>query len=63
MESFVDGFPSSLLKLCQEKKVKNFRGKTIRYSGFVDKIMFLQDLGVIGSNGRAIGCTAAPPPA
>ncbi len=49
MESFVDGFPSSLLKLCQEKKVKNFRGKTIRYSGFVDKLMFLLDLGVIGS--------------
>jgi len=49
MESFVDGFPSSLLKLCQEKKVKNFRGKTIRYSGFVDKIMFLEDLGVIDS--------------
>jgi len=49
MEAFIDGFPSSLLKLCQEKKVKNFRGKTIRYSGFVDKLMFLLDLGVIGS--------------
>ncbi len=49
MEAFVDGFPSSLLKLCQEKKVKNFRGKTIRYSGFVDKLMFLLDLGVIGA--------------
>jgi hypothetical protein len=22
MEAFIDGFPSSLLKLCQEKKVK-----------------------------------------
>ena len=49
MESFIDGFPSSLLKICQEKKVKNFRGKTIRYNGFVDKLMFLLDLGVIGS--------------
>lgn len=49
MEAFIDGFPSSLLKLCQEKKVKNFRGKTIRYSGYVDKLMFLLDLGVIGS--------------
>jgi lysine 6-dehydrogenase len=48
MEAFIDGFPSSLLKLCQEKKVKNFRGKTIRYSGYVDKLMFLLDLGVIG---------------
>jgi|PlaIllAssembly_1097288.scaffolds.fasta_scaffold62189_2 lysine 6-dehydrogenase len=49
MEAFIDGFPSSLLKLCQEKNVKNFRGKTIRYSGFVDKLMFLLDLGVISS--------------
>jgi lysine 6-dehydrogenase len=49
MESFIDGFPSSLLKLCQEKKVKNFRGKTIRYNGFVDKLMFLLDLGVISN--------------
>ncbi|MFA5869655.1 MAG: saccharopine dehydrogenase C-terminal domain-containing protein [Candidatus Bathyarchaeia archaeon] len=49
MEAFVDGFPSSLLKLCQEKKVENFRGKTIRYEGFVEKLMFLLDLGVIGS--------------
>jgi lysine 6-dehydrogenase len=47
MEAFVDGFPSSLLKLCMEKGVQNFRGKTIRYSGFVDKIMFLNDLGLI----------------
>ncbi len=49
MEAFIDGFPSSLLKLCQENKVKNFRGKTIRYSGYVDKLMFLLDLGVISS--------------
>ncbi len=49
MEAFIDGFPSSLLKLCQEKNVKNFRGKTIRYGGFVDKLMFLLDLGVIGN--------------
>ena len=49
MEAFIDGFPSSLLKLCQERKVKNFRGKTIRYSGYVDKLMFLLDLGVISS--------------
>jgi lysine 6-dehydrogenase len=59
MEAFIDGFPSSLIKLCQEKKVKNFRGKTIRYNGFVDKLMFLLDLGVIGSKpvifqGRAV---------
>ncbi|MBN2335305.1 saccharopine dehydrogenase NADP-binding domain-containing protein [Candidatus Bathyarchaeota archaeon] len=47
MEAFVDGYPSSLLKLCVEKGVKNFRGKTIRYSSFVDKIMFLNDLGLI----------------
>ena len=47
MEAFVDGYPSSLLKLCVEKGVQNFRGKTIRYSGFVDKIMFLKDLGLI----------------
>lgn len=47
MEAFVDGYPSSLLKLCVEEGVRNFRGKTIRYSGFVDKIMFLNDLGLI----------------
>ena len=47
MEAFVDGYPSSLLKLCVEKGVKNFRGKTIRYGGFVDKIMLLNDLGLI----------------
>jgi len=49
MEAFIDGYPSSLLKLCLEKGVKNFRGKTIRYSGFVEKIKFLDDLGVIGT--------------
>ena len=48
MEAFVDGYPSSLLKLCLEKGVRTFRGKTIRYSGFVDKITFLNDLGLIG---------------
>lgn len=47
MEAFTDGYPSSLLKLCVEKGVKNFRGKTIRYAGFVDKIMFLNDMGLI----------------
>jgi lysine 6-dehydrogenase len=47
MEAFVDGYPSSLLKLCLEKGVRHFMGKTIRYSGFVDKIMFLNDLGLI----------------
>ena len=47
MEAFLDGYPSSLLRLCLERGVKNFRGKTIRYSGFVDKIMFLNDLGLI----------------
>ena len=47
MEAFYDGYPSSLLKLCLEKKVKSFKGKTIRYQGFVSKLMFLLDLGVI----------------
>jgi lysine 6-dehydrogenase len=47
MEAFTDGYPSSLLKLCVEKGVKSFRGKTIRYSGFVEKIQFLDDLGLI----------------
>ncbi len=47
MEAFIDGYPSSLIKLCVEKGVQHFRGKTIRYSGFVDKIMFLKDLGLI----------------
>ncbi len=49
MEAFIDGYPSSLLKLCLEKNVKTFRGKTIRYDGFVDKIEFLLQLGVAGS--------------
>ena len=49
MEAFTDGYPSSLLKLCIEKGVQNFRGKTIRYDGFVSKIMFLNDLGLIGT--------------
>jgi len=49
MEAFYDGFPSSLLKLCEERGVKTFKGKTIRYEGYVDKLMFLLDLGVIGS--------------
>jgi len=47
MEAFYDGYPSSLLKLCAEKGVRTFKGKTIRYAGFVDKLMFLLDLGVI----------------
>jgi lysine 6-dehydrogenase len=47
MEAFTDGYPSSLLKLCIEKGVNNFRGKTIRYGGFVEKILFLKDLGLI----------------
>jgi len=47
MEAFLDGFPSSLLKLSLEKGVRNFRGKTVRYSGYVEKIMFLNDLGLI----------------
>lgn len=49
MEAFYDGYPSSLLKLCEERGVRTFKGKTIRYAGFVDKLMFLLDLGVIGS--------------
>ncbi|MBL7079204.1 saccharopine dehydrogenase NADP-binding domain-containing protein [Candidatus Bathyarchaeota archaeon] len=48
MEAFYDGFPSSLLVLCEERGVKTFKAKTIRYEGFVDKLMFLLDLGVIG---------------
>lgn len=47
MEAFTDGYPSSLLKFGIEKGVKSFRGKTIRYNGFVDKIKFLDDLGLI----------------
>ena len=47
MEAFVDGYASSLLKLSLERGVKNFRGKTVRYSGFVDKIAFLNELGLI----------------
>lgn len=47
MEAFIDGYPSSLLKLCLEKGVRSFRGKTIRYRGFVNKITFLNDLGLI----------------
>lgn len=50
MEAFYDGYPSSLLKLCAEKGVKTFKGKTIRYAGFVDKLMFLLDLSVIGKD-------------
>jgi lysine 6-dehydrogenase len=50
MEAFTDGYPSSLLKLCIEKGVQNFRGKTIRYEGFVSKIKFLDDLGLIGTD-------------
>lgn len=49
MEAFTDGYPSSLLKLCIEKGVENFRGKTIRYAGFVDKIQFLNDMGLIST--------------
>jgi lysine 6-dehydrogenase len=48
MEAFYDGYKSSLLKLCTERDVRTFKGKTIRYSGYVNKLMFLQDLGVIG---------------
>jgi len=48
MEAFYDGFPSSLLKLCLEKGVRTFKAKTVRYEGYVDKLMFLRDLGVIG---------------
>jgi lysine 6-dehydrogenase len=47
MEAFTDGYPSSLLNLCIDKGVNSFRGKTIRYSGFVSKLMFLKDLGLI----------------
>jgi lysine 6-dehydrogenase len=49
MEAFYDGYPSSLLKLCEEKGVRTFKGKTIRYSGFVDNLLFLLDLGVIST--------------
>lgn len=47
MEAFYDGYPSSLLKLCAERGVKTFKGKTIRYRGFVGKLLFLLDLGII----------------
>lgn len=47
MEAFYDGYPSSLLTLCMEKGVKAFKGKTIRYKGFTDKLKFLIDLGII----------------
>ncbi|MCB2173210.1 saccharopine dehydrogenase NADP-binding domain-containing protein [archaeon] len=50
MEAFTDGYPSSLLKLGLEKGVKSFRGKTIRYNGFVEKIKFLDDLGLISED-------------
>lgn len=50
MEAFYDGFPSSLLKLCEEEGVETFKGKTIRYKGFVEKLNFLLDLGVIDSD-------------
>lgn len=49
MEAFTDGYPSSLLKLCLEKGVQTFRGKTIRYIGFVEKIKFLDNLGLIST--------------
>jgi lysine 6-dehydrogenase len=55
MEAFYDGFPSSLLKLCEERGVKTFKAKTIRYEGFVDKLMFLLDLGVIGADPMEYG--------
>jgi lysine 6-dehydrogenase len=47
MEAFYDGYPSRLLTLCMEKGVKTFVGKTIRYAGFVKKLKFLSDLGII----------------
>ncbi len=47
MEAFYDGYPSSLLKLCLERGVKTFTGKTIRYAGFVKKLMFLLECGII----------------
>lgn len=47
MEAFYDGYPSSLLTLCMEKKVKTFKGKTIRYKGFVNMLTMLQGLGML----------------
>ena len=47
METFYDGYPSSLLKLCMEKGVQTFKGKTIRYKGFVDMIRLLLDVGIL----------------
>ncbi|MFP3952477.1 MAG: saccharopine dehydrogenase family protein [Candidatus Bathyarchaeia archaeon] len=49
MEAFYDGYPSSLLKLCEQKGVETFKVKTIRYKGFVDRLSFLMDLGLISS--------------
>ncbi|MBU7018839.1 MAG: saccharopine dehydrogenase NADP-binding domain-containing protein [Theionarchaea archaeon] len=50
MEAFYDGYPSSLLSLCMEKGVKTFKGKTIRYKGFTDKLQLLIDLGIISED-------------
>lgn len=47
MEAFYDGYASSLLTLCMEKGVRTFKGKTIRYRGFVDNLKFLHGLGII----------------
>lgn len=55
MEAFYDGYPSSLLKLCMEKGVKTFKGKTIRYKGFVDMLMGLLDLGILSEEPVAYG--------
>ncbi|MGD2249252.1 MAG: saccharopine dehydrogenase C-terminal domain-containing protein [Candidatus Methanofastidiosia archaeon] len=47
MEAFYDGYSSSLLRLCIKKGVKTFKGKTIRYKGFVNKLKFLLDVGIL----------------
>lgn len=47
MEAFYDGYPSSLLNFCIEKGVKTFKGKTIRYKGFVDTLKIFQGLNII----------------
>lgn len=47
MEAFYDGYPSSLLKLCIKRGAKTFKGKTIRYKGFVSMLKILLGLGML----------------
>ena len=49
MDAFYDGFPSSLLKLCEERGGENIQREDYQIRGVVDKLMLLLDLGVIGN--------------